>query len=94
MQGWCSWGDYDRQQLYQEWQRHGLASHLQALPHLDLKRRFAEERQLSRPVGLNAALQLAGSSFSGQQHRALSDARNTARLLPLVLVERANTRST
>lgn len=84
LHGWCSWGDYDRKQLEQDWQSNGLVSHLQMLPHLNLKRRFAEERQLARPVGLNAALQLAGIGFSGQQHRALADARNTARLLPLV----------
>lgn len=85
LQGWCSWGDYDRAQLQQDWQRNELASHLQRLPHLNLKQRFAKARQLARPVGLNAALQLAGIGFSGQQHRALTDARNTARLLPLVM---------
>lgn len=94
LQGWCSWGDYDRQQLQQDWQRHDLASHLQTLPHLNLKRLFAEQRQLPRAVGLNAALQLAGFNFSGQQHRALTDARNTARLLPLVITERGSTRNT
>lgn len=92
--GWCSWGDYDRQQLEQDWHRHGLTSHLQTLPHMNLKQRFAKARQLARPVGLNAALQLAGISFSGQQHRALNDARNTARLLPLVITERGSTRNT
>ncbi|MNH45911.1 hypothetical protein D3C79_1085050 [compost metagenome] len=55
------------------------------MPHLNLKQRFAEVRQLKRAVGLHTALQLAGLSFQGQQHRALEDARNTARLLPLVL---------
>jgi len=92
--GWCSWGDYDRQQLEQDWHQHGLSSHLRTLPHLNLKQRFAKARQLARPVGLNAALQLAGISFSGQQHRALNDARNTARLLPLVIAERGSTRNT
>lgn len=85
LQGWCSWGDYDHKQLQQDWQSNGLVSHLQALPHVNLKQRFAEERHLARPVGLNAALQLAGIGFTGQQHRALTDARNTARLLPLVM---------
>lgn len=85
LQGWCSWGDYDCRQLQQDWQGNGLVSHLQTLPHLNLKRRFAEERHLARPVGLNAALQLAGLGFIGRQHRALTDARNTARLLPLVM---------
>ena len=52
---------------------------------MNLKQRFAKARRLERPLGLNGALQLAGMQFTGQQHRALEDARNTARLLPLVL---------
>lgn len=68
--GWASWGDYDRRQLEQEWRQHGLTSQLSEVPHVNLKQRFGEVRQLPRPVGLNAALQLAGMSFQGQQHRA------------------------
>lgn len=83
--GWASWGEYDRRQLEQDWQQLQLSSCLRQIPHLNLKRRFAEARHLPRSVGLNAALQLAGLQFNGQQHRALTDARNTARLLPLVL---------
>jgi inhibitor of KinA sporulation pathway (predicted exonuclease) len=85
LDGWASWGDYDRRQLEQEWRRHALASALATLPHLNLKQHFAKARQLKRAVGLNGALQLAGLHFQGQQHRALEDARNTARLLPLIL---------
>lgn len=85
LQGWVSWGDYDRLQLLQDWQRHNLESVLARVPHINLKQRFAKSRQLPRPLGLTSALQLAGLQFSGQQHRALEDARNTARLLPLVL---------
>lgn len=83
--GWVSWGDYDREQIEQEWLNHRLSSQLSDVPHYNLKKCFAEARQLPRPVGLKAALQLAGLHFQGQQHRALTDARNTARLLPLVL---------
>jgi inhibitor of KinA sporulation pathway (predicted exonuclease) len=83
--GWASWGEYDRRQLEQEWQQQQLTSGLSTLPHVNLKQRFIEARQLQRPLGLNAALQLAGMQFQGQQHRALVDARNTARLLPLIL---------
>ncbi|WP_439878197.1 exonuclease domain-containing protein [Pseudomonas prosekii] len=85
VEGWASWGDYDRQQLVQEWQRLQLSSFLSQVPHMNLKQRFAKARRLDRPLGLNGALQLAGMQFTGQQHRALEDARNTARLLPLVL---------
>lgn len=83
--GWASWGDYDRRQLEQEWRQHRLQSALSDVPHTNLKQRFADVRQLQRPLGLNSALHLAGLNFQGQQHRALEDARNTARLLPLVL---------
>ena len=85
LEGWASWGDYDRKQLEQEWQQKKLDSALARLPHMNLKQQFAQARQLKRALGLNSALQLAGMQFSGQQHRALEDARNTARLLPLVL---------
>ena len=82
--GWGSWGDYDRRQLLQEWQQQGLDSSLSGIAHHNLKQLFADKRQLKRAVGLNGALQLAGLQFHGQQHRALEDARNTARLLPLI----------
>lgn len=83
--GWASWGEYDRLQLEQEWHRYGLISSLSISSHINLKQRFAEARQLKRAIGLRTALHLAGLRFQGPQHRALADARNTARLLPLVL---------
>ena len=83
--GWASWGDYDRKQLEEQWRQHDMTSALSDMPYVNLKQRFAQARQLQRPVGLNSALQLAGMQFTGQQHRALVDARNTARLLPLIL---------
>ncbi|TWI53798.1 inhibitor of KinA sporulation pathway (predicted exonuclease) [Pseudomonas duriflava] len=83
--GWCSWGDYDRRQLQRDWREHRLDSSLARLPHMNLKQRFAKSRQLSRPVSLDAALSLAGFCFHGQPHRALEDARNTARLLPVTV---------
>ncbi|UMZ10147.1 3'-5' exoribonuclease [Pseudomonas sp. MPFS] len=85
LEGWASWGDYDRKQLQLEWHNQHLHSLLNDVPHMNLKQRFAKARRLERPLGLNAALQLAGMQFNGQQHRALEDARNTARLLPLIL---------
>jgi inhibitor of KinA sporulation pathway (predicted exonuclease) len=89
LEGWASWGDYDRKQLLQEWQRLQLTSVLASVPHMNLKQRFAKALRLERPLGLNGALQLVGMQFNGQQHRALEDARNTARLLPQVFpVER------
>lgn len=84
--GWVSWGNYDLEQLQTQWAEHQLTSELQSLAHINLKQRFAEARHLQKPCGLNTALQMAGMHFNGQQHRALSDALNTARLIPLVIV--------
>lgn len=89
--GWVSWGDYDRQQLLMAWDEYDLKTGLAQVRHVNLKQRFAKARHLQRPTGLNGALQLAGLQFSGTQHRALFDARNTARLLPLALPEQYKT---
>ncbi|MDN3237479.1 exonuclease domain-containing protein [Pseudomonas sp. WAC2] len=83
--GWCSWGDYDRRQLQRDWREHRISTLLARTPHMNLKQRFAKSRQLPRPVSLGSALSLAGYCFHGQPHRALEDARNTARLLPITV---------
>lgn len=97
--GWFSWGNYDRQQLEVEWQRHGLSSQLGALSHFNLKQLFARHYRQTRrsrdrrQLGLNKALEVSGLSFRGTQHRGLDDARNIARLLPQTLpaLEQAGT---
>jgi inhibitor of KinA sporulation pathway (predicted exonuclease) len=79
-----SWGDYDRNQLQQDCAFHGLPYPIDA-PHLNLKRRMAERQQLTRKLGLGAAVRLAGLSFAGTHHRGIDDARNIARLLPYIV---------
>jgi inhibitor of KinA sporulation pathway (predicted exonuclease) len=80
----CSWGDYDRDQLARDAQRHGVR-----LPfgpgHLNLKRRFSEQLGESRPYGMAAALRRVGLRLAGTHHRGIDDARNIARLLPWIL---------
>src|SRR5690348_5045185 len=55
LEGWASWGDYDRKQLLQEWQRLQLDSALHWVPHMNIKQRFAKACRLERPLGLNGA---------------------------------------
>ena len=81
--GWVSWGEYDRIQLMQQLDALHIDSLLHKLPHRNLKHEFMNSRQHNQPLGLKKALQISGLTFQGQQHRALNDARNTARLLPL-----------
>lgn len=83
-QCWGSWGAYDRRQIERESARHGLADPLAGLAHVNLKAAFAKARKIKQ-VGMVTALQIVGLPLEGQHHRALSDARNIARLLPWAL---------
>lgn len=88
LQGWLSWGDYDRQQFEIEWRQQRVDSCLAHLPHFNLKKLFHRQfKALTGPkrIGLNRALALCGLEFRGTQHRGLDDARNIARLLPHTL---------
>ena len=79
----CSWGDYDRKQLLQDCQYHGIDYPMPAR-HLNLKELFAKARGLQRRLGMAKALEQAGLPLQGAHHRGIDDARNIARLLPLV----------
>ncbi|MCA3187999.1 MAG: exonuclease domain-containing protein [Cupriavidus sp.] len=83
-QCWGSWGAYDRRQIERESARHGLADPLAGPPHVNLKATFAKARKIKQ-VGMATALQIVGLELEGEHHRALSDARNIARLLPWAL---------
>jgi inhibitor of KinA sporulation pathway (predicted exonuclease) len=84
----CSWGDYDRNQLQQDCAFHQLPYPINA-PHLNLKRQMTQRQQLTNKLGLDAAVRLAGLKFSGTHHRGIDDARNIASLLPYIVGERA-----
>jgi len=81
---WGSWGKYDARQIERETARHGLADPLAGLPHVNLKASFAKARKIKQ-TGMATALQIVGLELEGEHHRALSDARNIARMLPWVL---------
>lgn len=83
-QCWGSWGKYDRRQIERETARHGLVDPLAGLPHHNLKAAFAKRRKIKQ-VGMATALQIVGLELEGEHHRALSDARNIARMLPWAL---------
>ena len=79
----CSWGDYDRNQLQQDCDFHRIPNPVSA-PHLNVKRLFSERQSLGRTYGLAGAIEKTGLGFSGTHHRGIDDARNIARLLPYV----------
>ncbi len=74
---WCSWGNYDRNQLIQDGARFGLPALLDPCRHFNLKKTFAKQRK-EKMVGLRQATQRLGLEWVGTHHRGIDDARNLA----------------
>ena len=79
----CSWGNYDRNQLAADARRHDVAPPL-GPRHINLKDEFAK-LEPRRKRGNRDALARVGLEATGVHHRGLDDARNIARLLPYIL---------
>jgi len=80
----CSWGNYDRNQLAQDARQHGIPSPL-GPEHANVKQLFAQALGLRRGVGNRSAMGIVGEPATGTHHRGIDDARNIARLLPYAL---------
>lgn len=80
---WGSWGNYDRRQIQQDADFHGIGFPIDT-QHFNLKDRFTKRLKLPRGPGLGKALDIAGLAFEGTHHRAIDDARNIARLMSLM----------
>lgn len=79
----CSWGNYDRNQLEQDARRHGIPMPLPG-SHLNIKEQFARVMG-GKQQGNRGALARVGLAATGTHHRGIDDARNIARLLPFAL---------
>ena len=89
----ASWGAWDDRQLRRDARRHGLPE--PRWTPLNIKRQFsrrAKARGAPRGGWLSLADSLAwlGLGFEGQQHRAVDDARNAARVLAWVYEDLAS----
>jgi inhibitor of KinA sporulation pathway (predicted exonuclease) len=79
---WCSWGNFDRKLLLSQQQRIERESQFTKLPHVNLKKAWRRTTKQRQHNDLESALRFHELEFEGTPHRAISDARNTARLLP------------
>lgn len=79
----ATWGAYDLVQLNIDCASHGMPAFSPSTT-LNLKIAFKETRNLKKKVGLKRALEIVNLSYEGSHHRALDDAKNTAKLLPLI----------
>ncbi len=73
----CSWGQYDLNQLRQDCDRHKLAFPAHFADHLNVKNAWAAWKGV-KPRGLAPALKLMGMELEGRHHRGIDDARNIA----------------
>ncbi|MCW1886649.1 exonuclease domain-containing protein [Luteolibacter flavescens] len=81
----CSWGDYDRKQLAQDCDHHGLPYPF-LNGHRNLKAEFSTAIGSQKRFGLGQALGRLRLEFSGTPHRGIDDARNIARVYKEILM--------
>lgn len=74
------WGMWDWEQL--ERQAAAIGESLDGWQYINLKREFYRLRKM-KEGSLRSAINRAGIEFEGEQHRALTDALNTAKLVPI-----------
>ena len=74
----CSWGDYDKDQIKQDCNFHKIEFPFDN--HLNLKAEFSRALGLRKKMGINGALGYLGLNFEGSPHRGIDDARNIARI--------------
>ncbi|WP_462163179.1 3'-5' exonuclease [Pseudoalteromonas xiamenensis] len=84
----ATWGSYDLVQINIDCAFHNLEPFTPATV-INLKKVFKVVNKLKKPVGLKKALELSSYGLIGSNHRALDDARNTAKLLRLMFCKTA-----
>ncbi|MCL1128860.1 3'-5' exonuclease [Shewanella sairae] len=82
----CSWGSYDLIQINIDCDFHQLQNYSPATV-VNLKKAFAKTQRIKPQVGLKKALEISGNSMEGTQHRGLTDAQNTIKLLLFIFDE-------
>jgi inhibitor of KinA sporulation pathway (predicted exonuclease) len=85
----CSWGDYDRNQIQTDCRVHRIVYPMPGR-HVNLKRLFSETRGIKKRLGMGQALREVGLQLIGTHHRGIDDARNIARLLPYAVPRPTN----
>lgn len=80
----CSWGDYDKNQLAQDASHHRIRIPFGVQAHLNLKKKLSEVLGIPKKLGMAGALRHVGLALEGTHHRGVDDARNIARLLPWI----------
>ncbi len=75
----CSWGFYDRNQLMNDCQLHGLPTDWLS-NHISLKHQYAVIKKPYKLMGMKGALRNENIKLEGTHHRGIDDARNIAKI--------------
>jgi inhibitor of KinA sporulation pathway (predicted exonuclease) len=79
-----SWGIFDRNQFKQDSRFHNVPFPIPCR-HINLKKYFSKAQKLPKRYSMPEALEMAGLKLEGTHHRGIDDAKNIAKLLPLIL---------
>lgn len=80
----ASWGDFDEEQLRADCRLHRMDDYWLD-EHIDLKEQYREIRKLPKKRGLKSAVKHEGYFWEGEEHRALPDAQNTAKIFQALI---------
>ena len=81
----CSWGDYDKNQLTKDCQSHGIIFPL-GDKHINLKDEYARITG-KKKRGIKKIVASLGWEWEGIQHRGIDDAKNMARVIKTIIKE-------
>ncbi len=80
----CSWGDYDKNQIEIDCLFHNQTNPINA-SHFNIKKEFSITQDLKKKLGMAQALKHVSLSLDGTHHRGIDDARNMAKLMPYIV---------
>lgn len=80
----CSWGDYDKNQLQKDSLIHNIPNPISA-EHFNIKKAFSKTQGLKKKLGMAQAMEHMGIPLEGTHHRGIDDARNMAKLMRYIV---------
>ena len=75
----CSWGSFDKNILIADCELHRMDD-LWVDPYLNIRRQYTRMKRLKGNQGLKYTVEKEGFEFTGENHRAIVDAENLAKI--------------
>ena len=75
----CSWGMFDREIMVDDCILHDIDEDW-VYDHIDVKKQYQEIKRLRQARGLRRVVEKEGFEFTGEQHRAIDDAKNLTKV--------------